>query len=59
LGTAKAVTISQAGQNALYTFSGALNQRITVALSGSTIDFGFVALLRPRQHAESGWLWYG
>ena len=48
LGTAKTVTIGQAGQRGLTdTFSGALNQRISLKFSGSTIDGGEVSLVRP------------
>jgi len=60
LGTPKAATLTVPGQRAVFTFSGALNQRITVALSGSTDRLRFVAFVAAGwQHAESGWLWYG
>ncbi len=47
LGTAKASTISTAGQNALYTFTGTYGHRAFIDFTGSTIVGGTVSLLDP------------
>ncbi len=50
LGTAKAVSITKPGQQALYTFAGTLNQRIATTITGTTFpNCGNVYLLAPDQ----------
>ena len=47
LGTPKAVTTTQPGQNARYTFTGTSGQAITISVTSNTIASGFVDLIRP------------
>lgn len=46
-GAAVTTTLSTPGQNARYTFTGAVNQRVSLKLSSSTIASGAARLLRP------------
>jgi hypothetical protein len=54
LGTAKAVTITKPGQRAVYSFTGAVNQRITTTISGNTFpDCGDIHLVAPDTNTPS------
>ncbi|HBR49418.1 MAG TPA: hypothetical protein DEA71_04960 [Nitrospira sp.] len=46
-GSAVPVTISRAGQNARYTFSGNSGQAVSLQLSDVTIRSGYVSILKP------------
>jgi YD repeat-containing protein len=46
-GSAVTVTLGTAGQNARLTFSGTLNQKISLRMTGVTIGTSYVSILKP------------
>ena len=54
LGVAKAVTISQPGQRARYTFSGNTGQGIAINITGSTIAGSSLNFYRPNGTSFNG-----
>jgi len=51
-GESKTVTMSIPGQNARYTFSGTMNQTVTIKVKESTVASGSVELLNSEGHSE-------